>query len=81
MGNLVQELRSLAMDCDEEGKRICHDAADMIERMSVSIINRTITGCEACKERDLRIDELENKLERARSEMTGLLYAAAGPGR
>lgn len=81
MKNMVQELRELGDDCCDNGKRICNDAADMIERMSISIINRTITGCEACKERDLRIDELENKLERARSELTGMLYAAAGPGR
>lgn len=80
MASLVKELRELGDDCCDNGKRICNDAADMLERMSISIINRSINGCEACKERDMRIDELENKLERARSELTGMLYAAAGPG-
>ena len=81
MGNIVAELRNLAENCDEEGNSICNLAADLIEGMSKQVIKTALHGCEGCKERNTEIQRLEAQLERSRSELTGLLYAAAGPGR
>lgn len=81
MGNLVKELRELGDDCCDNGKRICNLAADMIERMSAHVINNALHGCDGCKERDMEIERLEAQLERSRSELAGMLYAAAGAGR
>lgn len=80
MRNIVAELRGIGEDCDEEGKRICNLAADLIERMSIHVINNAIYSCDGCKERDMEIQRLENQADRSRMELTALRYTAAGLG-
>jgi hypothetical protein len=80
MGNIVAELRGIGEDCDEEGKRICNLAADLIERMSIYTINNVLHSCDGCKERDLEIQRLESQADRTRMELTALRYTAAGSG-
>lgn len=64
---IVQELRDLGMDCDDHGKRVCDEAANLIEKMSMYVINRVMS------------DHEEN--EQLRQELRMLRYQAAGPGR